>query len=89
MREIVEKLLNDTTNVSKLSKDSGVPYMTLSDLVKGKTAISDARFKTIEALYNYALKLESKSQKWIRFRIRYSNCSGVIWQKTIIIKVDL
>ncbi|MBE5674885.1 hypothetical protein HUZ99_00445 [Staphylococcus sp. SS87] len=55
----IEKLLANNTPYS-ISKNSGVPRQTVTDLKVGKTEIKDAKFKTIIKLYEYQRTLENK-----------------------------
>ncbi|UMT79329.1 hypothetical protein ML436_06245 [Staphylococcus roterodami] len=55
----IEKLLTNNTPYS-ISKNSGVPRQTVTDLKVGKTEIKDAKFKTIIKLYEYQRTLENK-----------------------------
>ncbi|MCS5349518.1 hypothetical protein NYT34_09350 [Staphylococcus aureus] len=55
----IEKLLSNNTPYS-ISKNSGVPRQTVTDLKVGKTEIKDAKFKTIIKLYEYQRTLENK-----------------------------
>ncbi|WP_181452040.1 hypothetical protein [Dolosigranulum pigrum] len=57
MRELVEKLLKSDISTYQISKESGVSYMTINDLVNEKSSISKARFETIEKLYTYAQRV--------------------------------
>ena len=54
MREQVEKLLKSDISAYKISKGAGVPYMTVNDLINGKSNLDNAKFSTVEKLYNYA-----------------------------------
>lgn len=60
MRETVEELLKSELSAYKISKEAGVPYMTVNDLRNEKTSIDNAKFITIEKLYNYAAKKGSE-----------------------------
>ncbi len=42
MRELVEKLLKSDISTYQISKESGVSYMTVNDLVNEKSSISKA-----------------------------------------------
>lgn len=55
----IEKLLTNNTPYS-ISKNSGVPRQTVTDLKVGKTKIKEAKFKTIIKLYEYQRTLENK-----------------------------
>ncbi|UMT76802.1 hypothetical protein ML437_06040 [Staphylococcus roterodami] len=57
----IEKLLTNNTPYS-ISKNSGVPRQTVTDLKVGKTKINDAKFKTIIKLYEYQRTLENKTE---------------------------
>ncbi|MBO0929345.1 hypothetical protein J2P86_01090 [Staphylococcus sp. 30400_3112M30941] len=57
----IEKLLANNTPYS-ISKNSGVPRQTVTDLKVGKTEIKDAKFKTIIKLYEYQRTLENKTE---------------------------
>ncbi|AXY26774.1 hypothetical protein CL176_10420 [Suicoccus acidiformans] len=62
MRKEVEQLLsNNSISAYKISKEAGVPYMTVNDLRNGKSSIDNAKFGTIEKLYIYALSLQKNS----------------------------
>lgn len=50
--DTIEVLLANNTPYS-ISKNSGVPRQTITDLKKGNTNIKDARFRTIIKLYEY------------------------------------
>lgn len=50
--DTIEVLLANNTPYS-ISKNSGVPRQTVTDLKKGNTNIKDARFRTIIKLYEY------------------------------------
>lgn len=54
MREQVENLLRSDISAYKISKEAGVPYMTVNDLINGKSKLDNAKFSTVEKLYNYA-----------------------------------
>ena len=56
----IEKLLTNNTPYS-ISKNSGVPRQTVTDLKVGKTKIKEAKFKTIIKLYEYQRTLENKT----------------------------
>lgn len=58
MREVVENLLKSDISAYKISKQSGVAYMTVNDLVNGKSSIDNAKFITIENLYKYSKLLQ-------------------------------
>lgn len=60
MRKLVEKLLKSDISAYKISKEASVPYMTVNDLRNKKTSIDNAKFITIEKLYNYATKKGSE-----------------------------
>lgn len=57
----IEKLLTNNTPYS-ISKNSGVPRQTVTDLKVGNTKIKDAKFKTIIKLYEYQKSLENNSE---------------------------
>lgn len=57
----IEKLLTNNTPYS-ISKNSGVPRQTVTDLKVGKTIIKEAKFKTIIKLYEYQRTLENKTE---------------------------
>ncbi|HDH4302689.1 TPA: hypothetical protein PIX68_000865 [Staphylococcus aureus] len=57
----IEKLLTNNTPYS-ISKNSGVPRQTVTDLKVGKTKIKKAKFKTIIKLYEYQRTLENKTE---------------------------
>ncbi|HGZ9283872.1 TPA: hypothetical protein ACOGD9_002221 [Staphylococcus aureus] len=57
----IEKLLTNNTPYS-ISKNSGVPRQTVTDLKVGKTKIEEAKFKTIIKLYEYQRTLENKTE---------------------------
>ena len=59
MRELVEKLLKSDISAYKISKEASVPYMTVNDLVNGKSKLDNAKFSTVEKLYNYAKSLQN------------------------------
>lgn len=61
MRKVVEELLNSDLSAYRISKDANVPYMTVNDLVNGKSSIDNAKFSTIEKLYNYAVSLQKNT----------------------------
>lgn len=54
MREQVEKLLKSDISAYKISKGAGVPYMTVNDLINGKSNLDNAKFSTVEKLYSYS-----------------------------------
>ena len=56
----IEKLLTNNT-IIYISKNSGVPRQTVTDLKVGKTKIK-AKFKTIIKLYEYQRTLENKTE---------------------------
>ncbi|HHO6497044.1 TPA: hypothetical protein ACRVNB_001130 [Staphylococcus aureus] len=58
----VEKLLANNTPYS-ISKNSGIPRQTVTDLKVGNTKIHDAKFKTIIKLYEYQRSLENEEYK--------------------------
>ncbi|EJH3981344.1 hypothetical protein NDL65_001600, partial [Staphylococcus pseudintermedius] len=45
-----------------ISKNSGIPRQTVTDLKNGKSKIEDARFRTIKALYEYQKQLEKENE---------------------------
>ncbi|HDC6310226.1 hypothetical protein MUA30_06365 [Staphylococcus aureus] len=57
----IEKLLTNNTPYS-ISKNSGVPRQTVTDLKVDKTKIKEAKFKTIIKLYEYQRTLENKTE---------------------------
>ncbi|HDG5859673.1 TPA: hypothetical protein PF291_001114 [Staphylococcus aureus] len=57
----IEKLLANNTPYS-ISKNSGVPRQTVTDLKAGNTKIKDAKFKTIIKLYEYQKSSENNSE---------------------------
>ncbi|HFU9291562.1 TPA: hypothetical protein ACH7JV_000593 [Staphylococcus aureus] len=57
----IEKLLANNTPYS-ISKNSGVPRQTDTDLKVGNTKIKDAKFKTIIKLYEYQKSSENNSE---------------------------
>ncbi|HHC6206273.1 TPA: hypothetical protein ACN4XT_000021 [Staphylococcus aureus] len=57
----IEKLLTNNTLYS-ISKNSGVPRQTVTDLKVGNTKIKDAKFKTIIKLYEYQKLSENNSE---------------------------
>lgn len=59
MRKLVEKLLKSDISAYKISKEASVPYMTVNDLVNGKSKLDNAKFSTVEKLYNYAKSLQN------------------------------
>nr|WP_325999129.1 hypothetical protein [Staphylococcus chromogenes] len=62
VKEAIKKLLKEQ-NGSQISKATGLPYQTVQDLRNGRTKIEDARFRTVEALYNYQKRTEEKVEK--------------------------
>ena len=61
MRKEVEELLNSDLSAYRISKEADVPYMTVNDLINGKSSIDNAKFSTIEKLYKYAKSINVKS----------------------------
>ena len=61
MKKTVEQLLKSDVSAYKISKGTGVPYMTVNDLRNGKSSIENAKFGTIEKLYNYAISLQKNT----------------------------
>lgn len=57
MRKTVKALLHADISAFRISKEAGVPYMMVNDLVNGKSIIDNAKFSTIEKLYKYAIEL--------------------------------
>ncbi|EOD8362645.1 TPA: hypothetical protein PDM04_002855 [Staphylococcus aureus] len=57
----IEKLLTNNTPYN-ISKNSGVPRQTVTDLKVGNTKIKDAKFKTIIKLYEYQKSSENNSE---------------------------
>ncbi len=57
MRKDVEKLLHSDLSAYRIAKEAGIPYMTVNDLMNGKSTIDNAKFSTIEKLYNYAISV--------------------------------
>ncbi|HAR7446918.1 TPA: hypothetical protein I2U54_08835 [Staphylococcus aureus] len=57
----IEKLLTNNIPYS-ISKNSGVPRQTVTDLKVGNTKIKDAKFKTIIKLYEYQKSSENNSE---------------------------
>ncbi|EGQ0301273.1 hypothetical protein Q9Z25_001774 [Staphylococcus pseudintermedius] len=57
----IEILLANNTPYS-ISKNSGIPRQTVTDLKNGKSKIEDARFRTIKALYEYQKHLEKENK---------------------------
>lgn len=62
MKSLVEQLLQSDLSAYKISKGSGVPYMTVNDLVNKKTNLDNAKYATVEKLYTFA-KLVMPSQE--------------------------
>ncbi|MDK7188131.1 hypothetical protein [Facklamia hominis] len=58
MKKTVEDLLRSDISAYRISKEANVPYMTVNDLRNGKSAIENAKYGTIEKLYNYAKSIE-------------------------------
>lgn len=63
VKEAIKKLFKEQ-NGSQISKATGLPYQTVQDLRNGRTNIEDARFRTVEALYNYQKGTEEKLEKF-------------------------
>ncbi len=61
VKEAIKKLLKEQ-NGSQISKATGLPYQTVQDLRNGRTNIEDARFRTVEALYNYQKGIEKMEE---------------------------
>lgn len=61
VKEAIKKLFKEQ-NGSQISKATGLPYQTVQDLRNGRTNIEDARFRTVEALYNYQKELEEMEE---------------------------
>ena len=61
MRDEVEKLLHSNLSAYRISKEANVPYMTVNDLVNGKSSIDNAKYSTIEKLYNYAVLVQKNT----------------------------
>lgn len=61
MRKEVENLLHSDISAYRLSKEANIPYMTVNDLINGKSSIDNAKFSTIEKLYNYAISLHKNT----------------------------
>ncbi|WP_349421158.1 hypothetical protein [Staphylococcus felis] len=59
--EPIERLLKNNTPYN-ISKNSGLPRQTVTDLKNGNTNIRDARFRTIEKLYNYQKQIEKENE---------------------------
>lgn len=53
-KTIFDMLENNTAY--SISKNSGLPYQTVQDLKNGKANISNARYRNIKTLYEYAVK---------------------------------
>lgn len=55
--EIKKEIQNlfESKNGKQISKGTGLPYQTVQDLRNGKSSLNDARLRTIEALYNFAM----------------------------------
>lgn len=56
IKEINQKInkLFETETAYSISKNSGLPRQTVTDLMTGKSDIQKAKFITIEKLYEYA-----------------------------------
>lgn len=61
MRKVVEDLLRSDISAYRISKEANVPYMTVNDLINGKSSIDNAKFSTIEKLYSYAISLHKNT----------------------------
>lgn len=61
MKKTVERLLKSDVSTYKISKGAGVPYMTVNDLRNGKSSIDNAKYGTIEKLYNYAMSINKNT----------------------------
>lgn len=57
MKKEIERLLqNKSVSISAISKGSGVPWSTVSDLRKGESNINKMNLITAEKLYSYILR---------------------------------
>ena len=54
MRKGIQELLDSSISTSAISQGAGVPWITVSDLRKGKTSMDKMAFLTAEKLYGYA-----------------------------------
>ena len=54
MRKVIQELLDSSISTSAISKGTGVPWSTISDLRKGKTSMDKMAFLTAEKLYEFA-----------------------------------
>lgn len=54
IKQEIQKLF-ESKNGKQISKGAGLPYQTVQDLRNGKSSLNDARLRTIEALYNFAM----------------------------------
>lgn len=61
MRKEVEDLLRSDLSAYRISKEANVPYMTINDLINGKSSIDNAKFSTVEKLYNYSISLRKNN----------------------------
>lgn len=62
-KAIRELLFNSEVSRYRISKETGIPQNTLSDLVNGKTDINKMRFDNAAKLTEYALKIEEDDKK--------------------------
>lgn len=68
--EIRKLLFDSEVSRYKISKETGIPQNTLSDLVNGKTDIKKMRFDNAAKLTEYAKKLKGASEMGNYFVIR-------------------
>ena len=54
MRKVIQELLDSSISTSAISKGTGVPWSTISDLRKGKTSMDKMALLTAEKLYEFA-----------------------------------
>ncbi len=81
VKEAIKKLFKEQ-NGSRISKATGLPYQTVQDLRNGRTNIEDARFRTVEALYNYQKGLEEmESTKTYVVNMHQQDKEVEVWTK--------
>ena len=73
------ELDNKGVSVYRVSKDAGIPYSTLCDLVSGKTDINNANVRTLALLASYlGITMDDLYNKYFIFATKTLNDSVVI-----------
>lgn len=63
LREAVEALLKSDISAYKISKESGLPYMIVNDLLTGDSQLDETDFSTVEKLFEFAEIIKDNNEE--------------------------